>query len=261
MSNGQIDIDELNSLIDENTVLVAVAHVSNVLGCTNDIKRICEIARDFDALTLIDGSQAVAHQPIDIIDINCDFYVFSGHKMYAGFGIGVLYISEELHQDVRPVVLGGGIVDLVTKERSQFKSGVACLEPGSLNMSGIVGLSHAIDYILAEGWRKISAHDLELSNFIIEQFTSLGFIVPLTSFQLPSSIFSFNVKGVHSHDVATILDGEGICIRAGHHCAQPLHKYLNINASVRVSLGHYSTKNDITRLIEGLKQAYQLLGR
>ena len=258
--DGKVDIDELERLVDENTVLVAISHVSNVLGCSNDVKRICQIAAKSDALTLVDGSQAVAHKVVDVSDIGCDFYVFSGHKMYAGFGIGVLCIAEKLHQQILPVVLGGGIVDKVSKDKTQFKSGPACLEVGSMNVSAIVGLSQAIDFLNTIGRDNINAHLSEISQYLKTQFELLSFIEPLSCFQLDSPIFSFNIKGVHSHDVATILDGENICVRAGHHCAQPLHGFLNINSSVRVSLGYYSTKSDIDRLIEGLTHAFQLLG-
>lgn len=259
--SGIIDVEHLAGLVDDETIFVSVCHVSNVLGIKNDIKKIAPIAHRVDAKILVDGAQAVGHFPIEIYDLDCDFYAFSSHKMYGTFGCGVLYLKEALITDMSPVIYGGGIVNKVMEQFTTFLKGAEKLEPGSLNLAGITGLRAAIDFIDQVGWQTIEQHQSYLSAYLIDCLGDMDFIKPVTcGLQTNASLFCMNIKGVHSHDVASLLDNNNIAVRAGHHCAQPLHQKLGVKSSFRVSLGLYNTKEDIDQLVLGLKSTYQMLG-
>lgn len=261
-SNGVISIESLSEFIDENTALLAVNHISNVLGQQNPITGICQFAKAYHVPVLVDGAQAVSHHVIDVQQLGCDFYVFSGHKLYAGTGAGVMYIKQQHHLDCTPFLYGGGIVEKVTTQRSTYTKHLTQLESGTINLSAIVALTSAIDYLQSIDREKLQQHFKMLSQYLIAELTSLSFIQPLIKSaninQNFSTIFSFQVQGVHSHDVATILAEDNIAVRAGHHCAQPLHQCLSVKNSVRISLGIYNQKEDVDRLVQALKKCYAI---
>ena len=259
--NGVIDFAQLVSLTDSNTLLIAVSHSSNVIGKVNPVKKICQFAQQENITTVIDGAQAVSHGGINVNELGCDFYAFSGHKLYGPTGCGVLYCRAGLIEKMRPFHLGGGIIDNVTYHSSHFLTGPLKFEAGSHNVVSILGLVAALDYLNTIGWPVINTYLARLSRYMQERLTELTFINPIINHNTDSSpyLYSFQMDKVHCHDVASMLDSENIAVRAGHHCAQPLHKTLGINASVRVSLGLYNDQADIDRLINGLKNTYQLL--
>ncbi len=265
---GQIDLTELTSLLDQNTLLLTITHCSNVLGQFNPVKAICKMARAKNIPTIIDGAQAIAHGPVDVIAMDCDFYVFSGHKIYAPTGCGVLYAKGELFQQMRPYQLGGGIIDSVDFDHSRLVSGPLKFEAGSHNVASILGLVAALEYLQQISWREVNTYLANLSDYMNQSLLALDFFKPLITAQARvkpeqsneyASLCSFVLQGVHCHDVASLLDTEQIAVRAGHHCAQPLHKKLQINASVRVSLGIYNDRQDIDKLLDCLQRTHQFM--
>lgn len=256
---GVIDLALLEALIDENTVLVAINHVSNVLGTVNDIKAITALAHAKAALVLVDGAQAVGHMPVNVKQLECDFYVFSAHKMYGPTGCGVLWAKTDLMEGAEPYNLGGGIVNKVTFEHTSYITGAQKFEVGSRNVAAIVGLGAAIDFIENITWPEITAYYQLLSQHLYDGLKTIDEIKPLVPLQVDAILVSINVGHVHAHDVATILDDQNIAVRAGHHCAQPLHKLLGCKTSIRASLGLYNSAEDIENLIAGLKHSLALM--
>lgn len=257
--NHVIDIEHLNASIDANTLLIAVNHISNVLGTINPVKEICNIAKKNNVPVLIDGAQAVAHHDVDVSDIGCDFYAFSGHKMYAGSSCGGLYINKKHHEIFIPVTLGGGIVDKVTNTEARYVKSIQKLEAGTLNAGGIMCLSAATTYLNSIDKKPIQQYLKQLSIYLLNQLNQLSFIKLISANDEIASIITFTMDGVHSHDIASILDSNNIAVRVGHHCAQPLHQYLGIKNSIRVSLGLYSQQDDIDELISALVSCHEML--
>jgi len=260
---GVVDIKALSALLDENTIILAISHVSNVLGGFNPVDKICQQAQKKGIAVLVDGAQAVAHGNVNLTEIGCDFYTFSAHKLYGPTGCGVLYAKGEHLTHMPPYTLGGGIINKVSFEETSFVNSPLKFEPGSHNVIGIVGLIAAIDYLNDISWGEITHHMSDISAYLHYELAQLHFIKPLLKHnsddQLLPSLISFQVEGVHAHDVASLLDSENIAVRVGHHCAQPLHKLYDVSASVRVSLGIYNSYQDIDRLIVALNNVYQLL--
>ncbi len=268
LPDGRLNIDHLKSLLDNDTCLLAIAHCANVIGLDNDVAQICQLARNKHIATVIDGAQAVARGGVDVNAIGCDFYVFSAHKLYGPTGCGVLYAKAGLFDQMRPYQLGGGMISSVSYRESEYLSGPLKFEPGSHNVASIVGLVEAIDYLNDLSFKDINQYLDNLARYMRQSLTELPYYQPLiksaallTENQakgLPR-VASFQIKDVHCHDVASILDSEDIAVRAGHHCAQPLHQYLGVKATIRTSLGLYNDYSDIDRLVAGLDQAYQLM--
>jgi len=261
--DGIIDIKALNSLLDENTVIVAISHVSNVLGFINPVAEICQLAQLKGIAVLVDGAQAVGHGNVNVADLGCDFYTFSAHKLYGPTGCGVLYGKGDHLTQMPPYTLGGGIISRVTLQESEFINSPLKFEPGSHNVVAIVGLVEAIDYLNDISWFDITQHMSSISAYLVYKLSELSFIKPLlkhvNGVQSLPSLVSFQLEGVHAHDVASLLDSENIAVRAGHHCAQPLHQLFDVSATVRTSLGIYNSYQDIDRLVTALTNAYQLL--
>ncbi|WDE04128.1 cysteine desulfurase [Thalassomonas viridans] len=256
---GLLDVEVLAALLDDNTSFIAISHISNVLGCVNPVERVCRLAREKSVPVLVDGAQAVGHGPLDVKALGCDFYAFSGHKLYGPVGCGVLFARAEHIEVMEPDTLGGGIVEQVSLAGTTFISGPMKFEPGSHNVAAICGLATAIGYIQDIGWPALVAYMNELSTYLHQELAALPFIEPLVPTVSGAWLSSFQCRGVHSHDVAGMLDGDDIAVRAGHHCAQPLHQYLGHKSSVRISLGLYNGRRDIDRLVASLKNTYQLL--
>lgn len=261
--DGNLSAEDIEQKITERTKLVAVTQVSNVLGLKNDVKSIIQKAHSVGAVAVVDGSQSVAHMAVDVTDLDCDFFAFSGHKMLSPMGIGVLYGKYEILDEMPPFLLGGDMIEYVEEQDTTFAELPAKFEAGTQNVGGAAGLAAAIDYLENVGFDTVEAIERELVDYALPKLRALPYIELYgcdSSRDNKTGIIAFNVKDVHPHDVATILDSEGVAVRAGHHCAQPLHKYLGVNASCRASFYLYNTKEDIDRWVEALTKVRGVLG-
>lgn len=260
--NGNIALEDVKNVITENTKIVSISHMSNALGNIYPIKEIIDIAHEKGSIIIIDGAQSVPHIKIDVKELNADFFCFSGHKLYGPMGIGVLYGKKEILNEMPPFLSGGDMIEYVEEQSSTFAPLPYKFEAGTQNVEGAVGLSAAIDYISNIGLENIYKHEMELTKYALNKLNELPFIELYGCKDVINrgGVISFNVKDVHSHDVASILDSYGIAIRSGHHCAQPLMKYLNINSTCRVSFSVYNTKEEIDVFINSIKNVRKWLG-
>lgn len=257
--DGRINLDAAEKMITPAHKLVAFAHVSNVLGSTLDAKRAAAIAHRHGGKLLLDGCQAVPRIPVDVVDIDCDFYVFSGHKLYGPTGVGALWARAELLESMPPWQGGGSMIDRVTFEATSYAPPPQRFEAGTPMITEVIALKAAIDYVNAIGLPHIHAHEAELvrkTRDALRSFNSVRLYGPEDS----AGIVSFTMEGVHPHDIGTILDEEGVAIRAGHHCAQPLMDHLGIAATARASFGIYSNDDDIAALIKGMERVKRIFG-
>lgn len=253
--DGTITLEAVRETVSERTKIVAIAHVSNVLGTINDIKAIAEIAHEHGAIISVDGAQSVPHMKVDVQDLNVDFYSFSGHKMLGPTGIGVLYGKREHLNQMEPTEFGGDMIDFVDLYDSTWTDLTTKFEAGTPLIAQAIGLQAAIEYIESIGFDAIHEHEQALTTYAYEQMSQIeGIDIYGPSKDKRAGIITFNLKDVHPHDVATALDTEGVAVRAGHHCAQPLMKWLNVSSTARASFYIYNTKEDIDQLVEGLKQ-------
>lgn len=256
-SDGLLNIENLKSKISSKTKIVALTHVSNVLGTINPIKELTDLAHEKGAIVVVDGAQAVGHFPIDVAELNVDFYAFSGHKMFAPTGIGVLYGKKDLLDKMPPYRLGGEMIANVTREGATWAEVPYKFEAGTPNIAGAIGLGAAIDYLQSLDFELIQKHEQELTSYALEKLKNVS---GLTIYGPQKSngrigVISFNLKNIHPHDLATALDLNGIEVRAGHHCAQPLMASLDTESTVRASLSIYNTKDDIDKLVSSLHEA------
>jgi len=256
----EISEEEIENKITDKTKIVGITHVSNVLGTINNIKKIIKQAHKKGAIVVVDASQSIPHMKIDVQDMDCDFLVFSGHKMLAPLGIGVLYGKKKLLNNMTPFLMGGDMIEYVHEQDTTFAPLPNKFEAGTQNIEGVIGLASAIEYIENIGYEKIAQIEEEVVSYAREELSKLDFlelyITP--NKQNHSAVISFNIKGVHPHDVASILDTNGVCIRSGNHCAQPLMRYLGIDSTCRASFYLYNTKEDVDKLIEALKKTYKM---
>lgn len=257
--DGTISLDDVRETVTMNTKVVAVTHVSNVLGTVNPVKEIAEIAHEHNAVIVVDGAQAAPHISVDVIDLNCDFYTFSGHKMCGPTGIGVLYGKHEHLEAMEPVEFGGEMIDFVNLYDSTWKELPWKFEGGTPIIAGAVGLGAAIDFLSDVGMDNIAAHEEKVTTYAMEQLKEIEDIT-IYGPEERAGLITFNLGDVHSHDTSTVLDAEGIAIRAGHHCAQPLMKWLDVVATARASFYLYNTEEDIDHLVNGLKKAKEYFG-
>ena len=258
--NFEISDDEIESKITENTKIVGITHVSNVLGTINNVKKIIDIAHKKGAIVIVDASQSIPHKRIDVQDLNCDFLVFSGHKMLAPLGIGVLYGKKELLNKMTPFLMGGDMIEYVYEQETSFATLPNKFEAGTQNVGGVVGLGAAIDYIEKIGYENIEKQEKEVVTYAIQELKKLKYLdLYLTSnLENHSGVISFNIKGVHPHDIASILDSQNVCVRSGNHCAQPLMRYLGIDSTCRASFYFYNTKEDVDALVNAINKAYNM---
>ena len=258
--NFEISKEEIESKITDKTKIVGITHISNVLGTINPVKEIIKYAHKKGAIVIVDASQSIPHMKIDVQDLDADFLVFSGHKMLAPLGIGVLYGKKELLQKMKPFLMGGDMIEYVYEQKTTFAPLPNKFEAGTQNVEGVIGLGAAIDYINEIGYDKIAEVEKELTEYAREKLSKLDYLdLYLTpNKENHSSVFSFNIKGVHPHDVASILDTENVYVRSGNHCAQPLLRSLEIDSTCRASLYFYNTKEDIDKLVHGLDKAYDM---
>lgn len=260
--DGTISVEQAKKTIGEKTKIVALAHVSNVLGTITPIKEIAAIAHKFGAVILVDGAQAVPHMEVNVVDLDADFYTFSGHKMMAPTGIGALYGKRELLDAMEPTEFGGEMIDFVELYDSTWKELPWKFEAGTPIIGGAIALGAAIDYLAEVGLANIHAHEQELVGYAIEEMSKIEGITIYGPKDASKrcGLVTFNLEGAHPHDIATILDEDGIAIRAGHHCAQPLMKWLDVSSTARASFYIYNTKEEIDALIDGLKLTKEYFG-
>ena len=258
--DGELTDEEIESKIVPGVKLVGITQTSNVLGTINDVKKITKRAHEVGAIVVVDGAQSVPHMKVDVQDLDCDFLVFSGHKMLSPLGIGVLYGKKELLNKMQPFLFGGDMIEYVYEQETTFAELPAKFEAGTQNVGGAVGLSAAIDYINYIGMDTIADIEKELTNYLFDKLSKLEFVTIYgpRNLEHKAGVISFNINGVHPHDVASVLDSIGVCVRSGNHCAQPLLRKMDIDSTVRASLYMYNTKEDIDKLVIGLNKTYDM---
>ena len=258
--NYEIPDEEIENKITEKTKIVGITHISNVLGTINNIKKIIKYAHKKGAIVIVDASQSIPHIKIDVQDLNADFLVFSGHKMLAPLGIGVLYGKREILNNMTPFLMGGDMIEYVYEQETTFAPLPNKFEAGTQNVEGVIGLGAAIDYIQKIGYDKIQEKENEVIKYARQELSKLNYLkLYLTpNSQNHSSVISFNINGVHPHDVASVLDSENVCVRSGNHCAQPLMRFLGIDSTCRASFYFYNTKEDVDKLVTALNKAYKM---
>ncbi|MBO4110168.1 cysteine desulfurase [Streptococcus suis] len=254
LKDGELDMDHLRSLLSSKTKFVSLAHVSNVLGGVAPIGEIAELVHQVGAYLVVDGAQSVPHMAVKVQELDVDFYAFSGHKMLGPTGIGILYCKEELLNRMSPVEFGGEMIDFVYEQSATWKELPLKFEAGTPNIAGAIGLGAAIDYLTEIGMDAIQAHEAELVDYVFPKLQAIPGLTIYGSQDLSkrTGVIAFNLDDLHPHDVATALDYEGVAVRAGHHCAQPLLRYLQVPATVRASFYIYNTKADCDKLVEAI---------
>jgi cysteine desulfurase / selenocysteine lyase len=257
--NGELLIEKLESLIDENTRIISVAHISNALGTINPIKQIIEIAHKSGIPVLIDGAQAVSHLQVDVKDLDCEFYCFSGHKMFGPTGIGVLYGKEKWLEDLPPYQGGGEMIKEVTFEKTTYNELPFKFEAGTPNVADGIAFKAAIDYITSYGLEEIALYENELLQHATEAVSRIDGLNIYGTAAHKAAVLSFNIKNIHPYDIGTLLDKMGIAVRTGHHCAQPVMDFFGIPGTVRASFAFYNTIEEIDVFVEGIKRAKSIL--
>jgi len=255
---GELLMDEYARLLNERTKIVAVTHVSNALGTVNPAREITRLAHEAGAVVLVDGAQSVAHFGADVQEIGCDFFVFSGHKVFAPTGIGVLYGREELLERMPPYQTGGDMIASVTFEKTTYNALPYKFEAGTPNIGGVIGLGAALDYVTSVGLENVQPYEAALLNYATERLDSIKGIRIIGTAAERAGVLSFIMDCAHPHDIGTILDSEGIAIRTGHHCAQPVMQCFGIPATARASFALYNTQEDIDALVRGLQKVAEV---
>ena len=256
---GELQLDSLEKLLNKKTKVISVTHISNTLGTINPIKKIIELAHLHDAYVVLDGAQAIAHTPVDVQNLDCDFYTFSGHKLYGPTGIGVLYGKEDLLNKLPPYQFGGEMILKVTFENTSYNALPYKFEAGTPNIAGSIALSVGIDYLNSLPLDLCHQHEMEIHDYALDQLKSFSNIRLIGASQKKSPIISFVAKDIHPHDVGTILNQKGVAVRTGHHCTMPLMEFFNISGTIRASFSFYNSKNEVKRLIDGLEIAFKML--
>jgi len=257
---GLLNLDRLNQMINNKTKLIAVIHVSNALGTVNPVEEIITMAHTFDIPVLVDGAQSIQHIPVDVQKMDCDFYVFSGHKIYGPTGTGVIYAKEKWLEEMPPFQGGGEMVDVVTFEKTTYNVLPFKFEAGTPNYIGAIGMAEALKYVSGLGIENISNHEQILLRQGTEKLSSLGYVRFFGTAPHKSSILSFSIHGVHPYDAGMVLDKMGIAVRTGTHCAQPVMQHYGIDGTIRASLALYNTPEEIDILVEGIKKVKTLFG-
>ena len=258
---GNLDAEAVIEAIGPRTKLVALTHMSNVLGTIVDVKTVCHAARERGVATLIDGSQAAVHMPVNVAEIGCDFYAITGHKLYGPTGSGALYIRAEIAREMRPFLGGGDMIREVRRDAVSYADPPLRFEAGTPNIVQMIGLGAAIDYLESLGMEAIAAHEADLRDYALERLTGLEWLRLHGRARERGAIFSFTLEGpAHAHDLSTVLDRKGVAVRAGHHCAQPLMERLGVTATCRASFGLYNTRAEVDRLVEALELCHELFG-
>ncbi|MGD9803981.1 MAG: cysteine desulfurase [Hyphomicrobiaceae bacterium] len=253
---GELDLDALDQLIGPRTRLVAITHMSNVLGTVTPAKEIVARAHAKGVPVLLDGSQAAVHLPVDMQDLDCDFYVFTGHKVYGPTGIGALYAKSKYLERMQPYMGGGEMIELVTTDTITYAQAPHKFEAGTPAIAEAIGLGAALDYMMSKGREQIAAHEADLAHYAHERLAGMNWLTIYGNAPGKGAIVSFNIDGLHPHDVSTIIDRSGVAVRAGHACAQPLMTRLGITAACRASFAMYNTRAEVDELAEALVKAH-----
>ncbi|WP_286829517.1 MULTISPECIES: cysteine desulfurase [Kordiimonas] len=260
LDDGSLDMDAYKGLLSERTKMVAVVHISNSIGTMNPVKDIIRMAHDVGAVTLIDGCQAAPHLKIDVQDLDADFYAFSAHKAYGPTGIGVIYGKEDLLDRMPPWQGGGDMISTVTFEKTTYNDLPHKFEAGTPNIAGGISMKHALDYITALGQENIVAHEKALLEYATKALGAFNSLRIIGTTPEKGALISFTMEHAHPHDIGTILDRQGIAVRAGHHCAQPIMDRFGVPGTVRASFGIYNDTSDVDRLVAGLKKVTDIFG-
>lgn len=256
---GEVCMNALKGLVSEKTKLLAVTHMSNALGTINPVKEMAEIAHSVGAKVLVDGAQATPHMQVDVQDLDCDFYALSGHKMYGPTGIGVLYAKEALLDVMPPYQGGGDMIYSVTFEKTEYNVLPYKFEAGTPNIAGAIGLGAAMQFMQTIGLDRIAAYEAELLSYATEQIKEIEGVRIIGEAKNKGGVISFVLEGVHPHDMATLMDQDGLAVRASHHCAMPVMQHFKVPATIRASLGVYNNRDDIDRLVASILEAKEML--
>lgn len=256
---GEVCMNALKGLVSEKTKLLAVTHMSNALGTINPVKEMAEIAHSVGAKVLVDGAQATPHMQVDVQDLDCDFYALSGHKMYGPTGIGVLYAKEALLEAMPPYQGGGDMIYSVTFEKTEYNVLPYKFEAGTPNIAGAIGLGAAMQFMQSIGLDRIAAYEAELLAYATERIKEIEGVRIIGEAENKGGVISFVLEGVHPHDMATLMDQDGLAVRASHHCAMPVMQHFNVPATIRASLGVYNNRDDIDRLVASILDAKEML--
>jgi cysteine desulfurase / selenocysteine lyase len=255
---GEIRLDELEKLLSEKTRLVAVSHISNALGTRNPVRKIAALAHSRGVPVLVDGAQAAPRIPVDVRDLDCDFYTLSGHKMYGPTGVGILYAKAKLLEEMPPYQGGGDMISSVTFEKTTWNILPYKFEAGTPNIVGAIGLARAMDFLTALGMDAIEAHEDDLLSYATERLSAIAGLKIVGTAKSKAAVLSFTLAGVHPHDVGTVLDREGVAVRTGHHCAQPVMDFFRIPATTRASFGLYNTREEVDVLARGIHRVLEM---
>ncbi|MDX1346700.1 MAG: cysteine desulfurase [Thiomicrorhabdus chilensis] len=256
---GEVCMNALKGLVSEKTKLLAVTHMSNALGTINPVKEMAEIAHSVGAKVLVDGAQATPHMQVDVQDLDCDFYALSGHKMYGPTGIGILYAKEALLEAMPPYQGGGDMIYSVTFEKTEYNVLPYKFEAGTPNIAGAIGLGAAMQFMQSIGLDRIAAYEAELLAYATERIKEIEGVRIIGEAKNKGGVISFVLEGVHPHDMATLMDQDGLAVRASHHCAMPVMQHFNVPATIRASLGVYNNRDDIDRLVASILDAKEML--
>ena len=256
--DGDIIIDELKKLITSKTKIVAVTHLSNVTGTIVPIKEIVEVAHKKNVPVLVDGCQAVPHIKVDVIDLDCDFYAFSGHKVYGPTGVGVLYAKKKWLEKLPPYIGGGAMISEVKKDKIVYASPPEKYESGTMPTAEVIAFKESIKFMESIGIDNLIKHEDEIKNYTLEKLRKINSVKIIGNPKNKAGVIAFTIQGIHPHDIATILDDDGVAIRAGHHCCQILHEKLNLTATARASIGVYNNKDDIDMLCKAINNCKKI---
>ncbi len=258
-SNYELDLESTKKVIDERTKIVSVTAASNVLGTITPINEFTVLAHSVGALVIVDAAQLIPHGPINVKDIDCDFLVFSGHKLYGPTGVGVLYGKKKLLEELEPVAFGGDMISRVSYESASWAELPHKFEPGTPPIAEVIGLGTALDYLRQIGWNNIQAHEQELVNYVLEKLPEVATIIGPANQVTRTATFSFIIPNTHPHDIGDILNRDQIAVRVGHHCAMPLIQHLGLVGTTRAAFGIYNSTDDVDALIEGIKKVKKIL--
>lgn len=256
---GEVELEAFESLLNENTKIVSFTHVSNVLGTINPIHKMTALAKSVGAVVVIDGAQAISHIPVDVQDIGCDFYAFSSHKMHGPTGIGILWGRYELLEKMRPYETGGDMIDTVTFEKTTYAAPPSRFEPGTPAIAQIIGLGEAFKFLTSIGLDNIAAHEHLLLEKATEALSNIDGLRIIGTAKEKNAVISFVLDSIHPHDAGTIMDTEGVAVRVGHHCAQPLMQRFQVPATIRASFSLYNTEEEIDRLVDAIKKVQEIM--
>jgi cysteine desulfurase/selenocysteine lyase len=256
---GEICLNDLKSMVSDKTKLLAITHMSNALGSINPVKEMTAIAHSVGAKVLVDGAQATPHMTVDVEDIDCDFYALSGHKMYGPTGIGVLYAKEALLEAMPPYQGGGDMIYSVTFEKTEYNVLPYKFEAGTPHIAGAIGLAAAIKFLQSIGLKHIAAYEAELLAYATAKLLQIEGLTIIGQAEHKGGVLSFIIDGIHPHDMATLMDQDGVAVRAGHHCAMPVMQHFNVPATIRASMGVYNNRDDIDRLVTSIEEAKEML--